>query len=402
MSAIKKVGVIGAGVMGSGIAAHVANAGVPVVLLDIVPQGANDRDALANGALARMAKQQPAPMMSAATAKLITAGNLDDDLDALKECDWICEAIIERVDLKQSLYRRLAQVMKPTAIVSSNTSTIPLGTLLEGLPENFAKRFAITHFFNPPRYMRLLEVVKGPRTEADVIPALRHFGDVALGKAVIDCRDTPGFIGNRIGIFWSTVALSAAMDLGLAVEEADSIVGKPMGVPKTGIFGLIDLTGIDLAPHVNESMRKLLPASDAFHRVNQPEGLLAQTLAWMIPQGLTGRKGKGGFYKVEKDASGKRQQLALDYATKTYRKKIRANLASAKAGAKNLRALVEHPDKGGQYAWKVLSETLAYAASLVDEISGSIADVDAAMRYGYAWKWGPFELIDKLGAKWFA
>lgn len=402
MTAIKKVGVIGAGVMGSGIAAHVANAGVPVVLLDIVPQGANDRNALAAGALAKMAKQSPAPFMSGRAQKLVTPGNLEDDLDKLKDCDWICEAIIERVDLKQSLYKRLAGVMKSDAIVSSNTSTIPLKTLLDGLPENFAKRFAITHFFNPPRYMRLLEVVKGPKSDADVIPSLREFGDRSLGKAVIDCKDTPGFIGNRIGIFWSTVSLSAAMDLGLTVEEADSVVGKPMGVPKTGIFGLVDLTGIDLAPHVNESMRKLLPQTDAFHRVNNPTGMLAKTLEWMIGQGLTGRKGKGGFYKVEKSEDGKRQQLALDYATRTYRKKQKAELASVKAGRKSLRALVEHPDKGGQYAWKVLSETLTYAASLADEISGSFADVDQAMKTGYAWKWGPFEMLDMVGPKWFA
>jgi 3-hydroxyacyl-CoA dehydrogenase len=402
MPAIKKVGVIGAGVMGSGIAAHVANAGVPVVLLDIVPQGANDRNALAAGALAKMVKQSPAPFMSARAQKLVTPGNLEDDLDKLKDCDWICEAIIERVDLKQSLYKRLAGVMKADAIVSSNTSTIPLKTLLEGLPANFAKRFAITHFFNPPRYMRLLEVVKGPQSDADVVPALRTFGDVSLGKAVIDCKDTPGFIGNRIGIFWSTVSLSAAMDLGLTVEEADSVVGKPMGVPKTGIFGLVDLTGIDLAPHVNESMRKLLAPSDAFHRVNNPTGTLAKTLEWMIGQGLTGRKGKGGFYKMEKSEDGRRTQLALDYATRTYRKKQKPELASVKAGRKSLRALVEHPDKGGQYAWKVLSETLSYAAFLADEISNSFADVDLAMKTGYAWKWGPFEMLDMVGPKWFA
>jgi 3-hydroxyacyl-CoA dehydrogenase len=402
MTAIKKVGVIGAGVMGSGIAAHVANAGVPVVLLDIVPQGANDRNALAAGALAKMAKQSPAPFMSGRAQKLVTPGNLEDDLDKLKDCDWICEAIIERVDLKQSLYKRLAGVMKADAIVSSNTSTIPLKTLLEGLPENFAKRFAITHFFNPPRYMRLLEVVKGPKADGDVVPSLRDFGDRALGKAVIDCKDTPGFIGNRIGIFWSTVSLSSAMDLGLTVEEADSVVGKPMGVPKTGIFGLLDLTGIDLAPHVNESMRKLLPQGDAFHRVNNPTGLLAKTLEWMIGQGLTGRKGKGGFYKMEKSADGKRTELALDYATRTYRKKQKPELASVKAGRKSLRALVEHADKGGQYAWRVLSETLSYAAFLADEISGSFADVDLAMKTGYAWKWGPFEMLDMVGPKWFA
>ncbi|MBM3569285.1 MAG: 3-hydroxyacyl-CoA dehydrogenase [Alphaproteobacteria bacterium] len=402
MSAFKKVAVLGSGVMGGGIAAHVANAGIPVMLLDIVPQGANNRNQLAEAALGRLKKTNPAALMSDRAAGLIQPGNFEDDLSRIGDCDWIVEAVIERVDLKQELYRKVAAAMKPTAIVSSNTSTIPLGTLVEGLPEAFANRFAITHFFNPPRYMRLLEVVKGPRTEDDVLPALRRFGDVALGKAVIDCKDTPGFVGNRIGIFWSTVAMSQAMSLGLTVEEADSVVGKPMGIPKTGIFGLGDLTGIDLAPHVSASMLKLLPPDDPYCKIYDANGQLAQTIQWMIGQGLTGRKGKGGFYRQDKAADGSRTRLTLDYATRTYRPTRRAELASVKAARKGLRALVEHPDKGGQYAWAVLSRVLAYAAELAPEIANSIADVDTAMKTGYAWKWGPFEQLDLVGPKWFA
>ena len=265
MSDIKKVAVLGAGVMGAGIAAQVANAGVPVVLLDIVPKGASDRSAIAKGAIERMHKTNPAPLMHRRNAKLITPGNLEDDLGLLADCDWICEAVLENVQVKHDVYKKVDANRKKGAIVTSNTSTIPLANLLETLPDSFAADFAVTHFFNPPRYMRLLEIVAGPKTKPAVIDTLRAFGDVRLGKEVIDCNDTPGFIANRLGIFWSMVATQKAYDLGLSVEEADAIVGRPMGIPKTGIFGLMDLTGIDLKDHVLGSMASLLPKNDAFH-----------------------------------------------------------------------------------------------------------------------------------------
>ncbi len=392
---IRKVAVIGSGVMGSGIAAHVANAGIPCVLLDVVPKGANDRNALAAGAIERMLKQKPAPLMHARNARLITPGNLDDHLGLVGDADWICEAIIENPEIKRDLYRRLEGARKAGSIVTSNTSTIPLGSLVEGLPESFRRDFAITHFFNPPRYMRLFELVGGPQTRPEAVAALRRFADVALGKEVVDCKDTPGFIANRIGIYWSYVGLSAAFDLGLTIEEADAIVGRPMGVPKTGIFGLIDLTGIDLAPHVNASMLKLLPKSDAFVREYDPAGPLARTIERLIAEGYTGRKGKGGFYRA-------RGKEVLDLASGQYRPKQDADLASVKAAKNGLRALVEHPDKGGRYAWNVLSRVLTYTASLVPEIADDILAVDRAMRSGYAWKYGPFEQIDQLGSGWFA
>jgi 3-hydroxyacyl-CoA dehydrogenase len=399
---IARVGVLGAGVMGAGIAAHVANAGLPVVLLDIVPPGAEDRSALARGAIEKLKKAKPAPLMSEAYARKIVAGNLEDDLGKLADCDWIVEAVVEKIEVKQEVYRRLEAVRKPGSIVSSNTSTIPLGRLVEGLPESFRRDFLITHFFNPPRYMRLLELVAGPETRPEAVAAVRTFCDVGLGKSVVACKDTPGFIANRIGTYWIESATNAALDLGLTVEEADAVAGKPMGFPKTGIFGLMDLVGIDLGPHVAASLLATLPADDPYRTLHRDLPLVRR----MIESGLTGRKGKGGFYKVEKGEGG-RGKLAIDLATGEYRKSAKAALASLDAskaarGEAGLRALVEHPDKGGRFAWRMLSETLAYAASLVPAIADDVHAVDEAMRTGYAWNYGPFELLDRLGPAWFA
>ncbi len=392
---VTKVAVIGSGVMGAAIAAHVANAGVPVVLLDIVPKGESRRSRLAEDAVQRLLKTRPAPLMSARYATRIQPGNLDDDLGLIKDCDWICEAIIENLDLKQGLYRKLDQARKPGSIVTSNTSTIPLRELIKDLPADFAQDFAITHFFNPPRYMRLLEVVAGPTTRPDAIAALRAFGDMRLGKEVVAGKDTPGFIANRIGIFWSTVAMQGAFDLGLTVEEADAIVGRPMGIPKTGIFGLADLTGLDLGPHVMASMLSLLPKDDALARTYRPDHPLAKLTAKLITEGYTGRKGKGGFYRT-------RGKEAIDIKTGEFRKVEKASLESVAAARAGLRALAEHPDKGGRYAWLVLSRVLSYAAALVPEIADDILAVDTAMKTGYAWKQGPFEQLDQVGTKWFA
>ena len=407
--AIRRVGVLGSGVMGAGIAAHVANAGVPVVLLDIVPApggttgAATDRNALAAGALARMQKTRPAPLMSSRAAKLITSGNLEDHLGLLADCDWIVEAVLERVDVKQDAYRRVDAVRKAGSIVSSNTSTIPLAKLLDGLPESFARDFLVTHFFNPPRYMRLLEVVAGPATRPDAVETVRAFADVRLGKSVVACKDTPAFIANRIGTFWIEVATREAIDLGLTVEEADAVAGKFMGFPKTGIFGLLDLVGIDLGPHIAASLLSTLPPDDAYREVHREEPLLAG----MIERGLTGRKGKGGFYRIEGKGPSKSMQ-AIDLPTGEYRPTREARLGSLEAakaagrGGAALRALVEHDDRGGQFAWRMLSQTLAYAASLVPAIADEIASVDEAMKTGYSWEMGPFELIDRLGPAYLA
>ena len=265
---IAKACVVGAGVMGSGIAAQIANAGVAVLLLDIVPKDApgttGDRSAIAKGAIDKLLKADPAPLMSKAAAKLITPGNIEDDLGQLADVDWIVEAIIERVDLKQDLYRKLDAKRKKGSIVSSNTSTIPLAQLTAGLPDSFTQDFCITHFFNPPRYMRLLEVVGGPKTRLEAIKQISSFGDVMLGKAIVHAKDTPGFVANRIGVYWMQAAVTAALDLGLTVEEADAIMGRPIGAPKTGIFGLLDLVGLDLMQHVEKSMADSLKPEDPY------------------------------------------------------------------------------------------------------------------------------------------
>jgi len=398
MSQIQKAAVIGAGVMGAGIAAHIANAGVPVVLLDIVPDGAENRNVIAEGAVKKLLKAQPAAFMHKRNARLVTTGNIEDNLDLLADCDWIVEAVIERPDIKRDLYAKVQAVRKPGSIVSSNTSTIPLKLLTEGLPEDFAADFLITHFFNPPRYMRLLELVAGEATRPEAVEAIRAFGDRALGKGVVDCNDTPGFIANRIGAYWTQAAVTAAIDGGLSVEEADAIMGRPVGVPKTGIFGLMDLVGIDLMPHVSASMDATLPAGDALRDLGGVPDLVMK----MIGDGYTGRKGKGGFYRINREGGGKVKE-AINLQTGDYAKAGKASLGSLRASKKGgLQALVSHEDRGGQYAWKVMSGTLSYAASLVPEIADHVAAVDEAMRLGYAWKFGPFELIDRMGADWFA
>ncbi len=392
MGAIRKVGVVGAGTMGAGIAAQAANAGVKVVLLDIVPAGANNRSMLAEGAVARMRKAEPAAFMHDGAVRLIETGNLEDDLGKLADCDWIVEAVLERADIKQALYRKLETVRRPGTAISSNTSTIALKVLTEGMSEAFRRDFLITHFFNPPRYMRLLEIVAGPETAAETVEAVAGFADVALGKSVVRCQDSPGFIANRLGIYWMQVAVNQAFDLGLTVEEADAIVGPPMGIPKTGVFGLMDLVGIDLGPHVNASMRAVLPADDAFHKVDREVPLIGR----MIEQGLTGRKGKGGFYRLDRSDGG-RAKLAIDLKTGEYRPERKPVVPDV---GRDLRALLSTPGKAGQYAFAVLAQTIAYAATLVPDAAGSIADVDQTMRLGYNWRWGPFELADRVGSDW--
>ena len=394
---ISKVCVIGSGVMGSGIAAQVANAGYPALLLDIVPPNATDRSVLAKTAVEKLLKAEPAPLMSKSAAKLIEVGNIEDDLKRLAECDWIIEAIIEKPELKQALYKKIDSARKPGSILSSNTSTLPLKVLMDGMPASVKRDFCITHFFNPPRYMRLLEVVAGPETRPEVLSAVTAFADEKLGKAVVKAKDMPGFIANRIGVYWMQCAVNAALELGLTVEEADAVMGKPMGAPKSGVFDLMDIVGLDLMPHVDASMRHALPKSDAYHGLPADFPLLAA----MIAEGRTGRKGGAGFYRLNRSAGGKTKE-AVDLKTGAYRAVSKVTLESVEAAKGGLRALVSHADRGGTFAWAVLSKMLCYAAGLVPEIAESVADVDLAMRTGFNWKRGPFEMIDQLGAQWFA
>jgi 3-hydroxyacyl-CoA dehydrogenase len=397
MSLIQKVAVIGSGVMGSQIAAHVTNAGIPVVLLDIVPKDASDRNALAKGALEKLQKADPAPFMHPKNAKLITIGNLEDDLGKLKDVDWIVEAVLENPQVKSDLYKKIDSVRKPGSIISSNTSTIPLAVLIDGQTQHFAHDFLITHFFNPPRYMRLLELVTGPQTRPDAIEIIRDFCDKMLGKGVVPCKDRPGFIANRLGTFFIQAAINATIELGLTVEEADAVCSKPMGMPKTGVFGLLDLIGLDLMPLIAKSFMATLAPDDEYRKIYRDPPLFQK----MIADGYTGRKGKGGFYRLNKTETGKVKE-SINLATGAYAPSAKVKLAAVEAAGKNLRALCETPDKIGKFAWLVLSQALSYAASLVPEIADDITSVDAAMRLGYNWKFGPFELIDQLGAGWFA
>ncbi|GGF69338.1 3-hydroxyacyl-CoA dehydrogenase [Azorhizobium oxalatiphilum] len=393
MSEIRKAAVIGAGVMGAGIAAHIANAGVEVLLLDIVPEGASNRSAIAEKAVERLLKAEPAAFMSKRAAKLVKTGNVEDDLDALADCDWIVEAVVERLDVKQALYKKIDTVRKPGTAVSSNTSTIPLAALIDGLSEGFGRDFLITHFFNPPRYMRLLEIVSGPATDPATVKRVSTFADVKLGKTVVNCKDTPGFIANRLGTQWMQLAVGEAFALGLTVEEADSVMGRPFGIPKTGVFGLMDLVGIDLMPHVLNSLQRALPKDDPFHKGTRDLPLIGE----MIESGLTGRKGKGGFYRLNRDGGGKVKE-AIDLTNGTYRREEKARLPEVEAAAKKVSALLTAPTPAGRYALSVMARTLSYAAWLVPEAADDVVAIDEAMRLGYNWKWGPFELIDRIGA----
>ena len=396
MEAIRKAAVIGAGVMGAGIAAQFANAGIPVLLLDIVPEGASNRNVLAETAIAKMLKTEPAPFMSSRAAQWVTAGNIEDHLAQVADCDWIIEAVVERLDAKQALYRQIDAIRRPGTAVSSNTSTIPLRLLVQGLSSDFAQDFFITHFFNPPRYMRLLEIVTDVTTNPQVAEAICHFADHVLGKSIVHCKDSPGFIANRLGVYWLQVGVVEALDIGVSVEEADAIIGKPMGIPRTGVFGLIDLVGLDLMPHINASLTKALPVTDSFHAANRDLPLIKK----MIADGFTGRKGKGGFYRLNRIGGGKIKEV-IDLVTGVYRPEQKRELLEL-TESNNLRELLSSDSKVGRYAWRVLGQTLAYAARLVPEAADDINAIDEAMRLGYNWRWGPFELIDQLGATWFA
>jgi 3-hydroxyacyl-CoA dehydrogenase len=389
MTDIKQVAVLGSGVMGSGIAAVLANAGIPVLLLDIVPKEGG-RNSYAEGAIEKQLKGGTPGFAHKKFAKLVTAGNFEDDLGKLADCDWIVEVVVEKLEVKQDVYRKIDAVRKKGSIVSSNTSTLPLHVLLDGMPQQFQDDFLITHFFNPPRFMQLLEVAKSPHFAAARFAAFCDFADRALGKGVVAVKDTPGFIANRIGVYWMTAGLTEAMRLGIAIEDADAVMGKPLGFPKTGLFGLYDLIGIDLMPLIAQAMMATLPAEDAFRKLYE----LPELVKKMIADGYTGRKGKGGFYRMNKDGGTKTLE-AINLKTGEYAAQKKSKLESVAESKAGLAALFSHPDIGGQYASAVMLKTLHYAASLIPEISDDIASVDAAMVMGYNWKYGPFTMIDR-------
>ncbi|MGB0672041.1 MAG: 3-hydroxyacyl-CoA dehydrogenase family protein, partial [Rhodospirillales bacterium] len=313
---IDKVAVIGAGVMGAGIAAHFANAGADVLLLDRVADGAQDRSTIARGAVQKLLKTDPAPLMHKSFAKRITPGNTEDDLESLRDCDWVVEAVLEDLAVKRSLYRAVCPYMRDDAVLSSNTSTLLWRDLADGLPDGTRSRFLITHFFNPPRYMRLMELVAPEAVAPQVIARVADFADRRLGKSVVSCRDTPGFIANRLGAYWLQVAVLEAMDRGVTVEEADAAMGPALGFPRMGVFGLLDLVGLDLMPHVLDSLQSALGADDPFQDEMRDWPLLRR----LIAEGYTGRKGKGGFYRLDPEAKGQDAKIkqALNLTTGTY------------------------------------------------------------------------------------
>ena len=397
---IEKVAVIGAGVMGASIAAHITNAGIPVYLLDIVPKSddgaSKNRNVVADTAVQKLLKANPAAFMHKKNARLITTGNIEDHLSLLADADWIIEAVVENLKIKQNLYQKLEKVCNPQAVISSNTSTIPLRQLVEGFSAEFKSRFMITHFFNPPRYMRLLEIVSGVETDKTLIKCVSSFADRQLGKGCVNCKDTTGFIANRIGIYWIQCGLIEAFKQGMTVEQADAVMSAPFGIPKTGIFGLLDLVGLDLIPHIMESMKQL-PEGDAFYEINQIPELFTR----MIADGYIGRKGKGGFYRLN-TANGQRVKESIDLVTGEYSKSEKPVLECLKVAHKQgLKAFLLLDDKNSRYAWSVMSKTLLYAASLIPEIADDIISVDEAMCLGYNWELGPFALLDKIGVDWF-
>ncbi|NHO32225.1 3-hydroxyacyl-CoA dehydrogenase/enoyl-CoA hydratase family protein [Acetobacter fallax] len=378
---IRKCAVIGAGTMGSGIAAHLANAGADVLLLDIDP-------ALAAAGVERQLKA--GGFMLPEFAARIRTGSIRTDLALLSDRDWIVEAVAERLDIKRTLFADIATVRKPGCIVSSNTSTIPLADLVQEMDPAMAGCMLVTHFFNPPRQMRLLEMVAGPRTHPDAIARISSFLTIALGKTIVPCKDTPGFIANRIGCFWLAAGLGEALRLGIDIEAADAVMGKPFGLPRTGIFGLYDLIGIDLMPGLIRSLQDNLPETDAIHAY-AAEPPLVSTL---LERGLKGRKSGAGFYRVSKD---RHTRDVICLRTGDYREQKPAPTLPA-----DVSMLLNSDSIEGQYAWAVMSRTLAYAAALVPDIADRPDLVDEAMRLGYAWTSGPFELIDRLGGAWFA
>jgi 3-hydroxyacyl-CoA dehydrogenase len=384
---IKKVVVIGSGTMGSGIAAQLCNANTPVTLLDLKTE-------ISEKAKKRIFESRPPLLIDKSKIDNIQVGNIDENFDTVAKADWIVEAVVERIDIKHNLYKKILQTRKKNSIISSNTSTIPLKVLSAKMSKEDKKDFCITHFFNPVRYMGLLEIVSETINDTKKINFLKNFCEDSLGKGVIICKDTPGFLGNRVGVYAMQVAMTEAIKMKFDIEEADAVFGRPMGIPKTGVFGLYDLIGIDLMADVLKSFLKELPKSDVFHEVAQEIPLVKN----LIETGYTGRKGKGGFYRIHKK-DGKKILEAINLSSKDYSpsKKIDLNIGEKV----NLKELVSRNDKYGEYAWSVISKIILYASSLVPSVTKDYNNIDEAMRLGFNWTKGPFEMLEELGVKFF-
>jgi 3-hydroxyacyl-CoA dehydrogenase len=406
---IEKAAVLGAGTMGSRIAAHFANAGLPCVLLDMVPpEPGADRNKIVRAGLEAAKKARPAAFFTASLAEKVTIGNFEDDLARCAEADWIIEAVAENLEIKRKLLARVAQFRKPGAIVTTNTSGLPVRLIAEGMSEEFQQHWAGTHFFNPPRYLKLVEVILGPRTSADVIESLDEFCDRRLGKGVVVAKDTPNFIANRIGTFSMLNALRLMTSLGMTVEEVDACTGPAVGQPKSATFRTADIVGLDVLLHVVKNIYESVP-NDESREIYKVPAFLEE----MERRRWLGDKTGQGFYKKVKGEEEK-EILALDVNTMEYRPRQKAKFASLEAGKaiedtrERLRALIgpvlegQKGDKVQQFLWGALSETCLYAARRIPEISDHLEDVDRAMRWGFGWELGPFEQMDALGVKAFA
>ena len=383
---IKKVVVIGSGTMGSGIAAHLCNANIPVTLLDLKTE-------ISEQARDRIHKSKPPLLLDRSKINDIKVGNIVDNFDVVNDADWIVEAVVERIDIKHQIYEKIFKARKNGAIVSSNTSSIPIKVLSEHLTDSEKKDFCITHFFNPVRYMGLLEIVKNENNDLNKINQLKEFCEIELGKGAIICNDTPGFLGNRVGVYAMQVAMTEAFKMKLSIEEADAIFGRPMGIPKTGVFGLYDLIGIDLMADVLKSFIKELPKSDQFHEVAKEIPLVKK----LIESGYTGRKGKGGFYRMNKTGATKvMETINLETGNYSTSKKI-----DVKSDKVDLKALINRKDIYGDYAWSVLSKIIKYSSSLIPGVTKEFNDIDEAMRLGFNWAKGPFEMLEEIGVQNF-
>ena len=390
MTSINKVTVIGAGVMGARIAAHLCNAGISTNLIDIVPKDNKNRNQISQNALRVMLKEEPAPFMSKRAVKLLTIGNIEDNLDFIKNSDWVIEAIVENLEIKKNLYEKIAKIMPKNCIVSSNTSTIPLNDLTQGMNEKIASNFMITHFFNPPRYMKLLEIISSKFTRSDLKEKVHQLCDNKLGKSVIHAKDTPGFVANRIGTFWFQLGIKSTIELDISIEEADILASLPFGIPKSSIFGTLDLVGLDLMPHVSQSMLERLPENDEFRKIYSEPKIIKK----MLENGWVGRKGPGGFYRLNRKDN-KKIKESINLKTGVYNKSTKIKIKD-----KNIKNIINKNDSQAKFVWSLVSIAIPYVISLLPEISDEILDIDVAMKDGYGWKYGPFEIIDNLGAKW--
>lgn len=413
---INKAVVIGSGTMGGGIAAHLANAGVPVTLLDIVPNKLTEkekkkgltlkdkavRNRIAQGGLDAAVKSRPASFFIKENVVLVTVGNLEDDFDVIAEADWIIEAIVENLEIKQSLMKRIDDVRREDTIISTNTSGLPLASISEGLSDGFKTHFLGTHFFNPPRYMRLLEIIPGPSAKPEVIDFISQFGEKRLGKGIVMCKDTPNFIANRIGSVGGAFALDYIMEHGFTVAEVDAITGPAMGRPKTATFRLLDLVGIDVANHVRGNLADLIPEDEVAQKVLNSEKANAVNNA-VIEKGWLGRKSGVGFYKTVKN-NGKKEYWTLNLETMEHEapgEKPKFDSVGKTKGvkdpAKRLEIMLSGEDKAADLARAFVYHGLSYASYVIPEVANLPSAVDDAMRWGFMHDAGPFEVWDKLG-----